>query len=757
MTVEILARGLFVSALDGFYSTWNRAKATFGVGTPTDGSHFDGSSSTLMKMKSAVESAVPDDRWQGTASQAYAAANKEHAGVYQKLADLDKKMAAEVTNAANIVTTGRTQLDTTKSWVDSMVSSLPTSLNAQAREKSLIPIANQGITQVSETVKNANGEMLQVGFRVTDIKNQYDELSTNQKRGSGSEKNDAEGLRDTDGDGKPDEDDVHKRAEQDVQDALSGDKEAAARVDDALSGITPGQKLSETQGAYLSQMQAQQHGMSVERLKEVRDQLGEHGDIIPNSWQLMSNKDVEFPTTKTDQDALDDPGNMTHGGSDKLPKSVTEALNSSGALYTDQTRDIANIVKSGDHSLQKGTELDRALIGKADKIMDVPIWEKDPASNGKDVGRDPYLDPAVSDVFSAVSADHEVIYDHLNSDKGQDFLHDVNQHAWGDKGESAGSLFEWTKDAPAGESEIAADTANIYADYLGKHGDGLLDLPGDKTIGKVNPELVQAYGAGLEPYQLQMVGEHYDSGHGFQPIDNLEGNMENTKRLFAVIDSDDVAAKAFNQAAFKHAMDLQDSFADLAKSNPDLVTTDKRLDDLQSSARLLGSINGGAHLESSAHIDNTRDAALKAAQESYDNRKLWLDTALGNVPQGGRITPIADALLGPTPTMDDIKIDPDTGKVNTGVSATDSQVQRMVANAQYEIATRMAPPFDPHFSTDFLNESGQLKSPVDIPADQRTLYNAQLLSYTSKFGSIDSFIGTFRDDLNRINGLPPKS
>ncbi|MBP2455802.1 EspA/EspE family type VII secretion system effector [Mycolicibacterium lutetiense] len=164
-----------MSALDGFYSTWNKARATFGVGTPTDGSQHDGSSQ-LLKMKGMVDSALPDERWQGPGSQAYAAANKEHAGVYQKLADLDKKMAAEVTNAANIVTNGRTQLDTTKSWVDSAVDSLPKSLSAQARENSLIPIAKEGITQVNNTVSTANGDMLKIGLRVNGLKNEYDEL-----------------------------------------------------------------------------------------------------------------------------------------------------------------------------------------------------------------------------------------------------------------------------------------------------------------------------------------------------------------------------------------------------------------------------------------------------------------------------------------------------------------------------------------------------------------------------------------------------
>ncbi|WP_186446970.1 EspA/EspE family type VII secretion system effector [Mycolicibacterium porcinum] len=188
-----------MSALDAFYSTWSRAKDTFGAGTPTDGSQYDGSSSKLMQLQSTIKSAAPDDRWQGTASQAYAAANEEHAAVYQKLADLDKKMAAEVTNAANIVTTGRTQLDNTKSWVDSAVNSLPTSLSSQAREKSLIPIAKEGITQVNHTVQNANTEMNTIAGRVTGLRGEFDAL-TDQKfaRDQGEGKGKGEGEKNGD-------------------------------------------------------------------------------------------------------------------------------------------------------------------------------------------------------------------------------------------------------------------------------------------------------------------------------------------------------------------------------------------------------------------------------------------------------------------------------------------------------------------------------------------------------------------------------
>ncbi|MDH6196407.1 uncharacterized protein YukE [Mycobacterium frederiksbergense] len=164
-----------MSALDGFYSTWSKARETFGVGTPTDGAQYDGSSK-LMQMKAGIESAAPDDRWQGSGSQAYAAANKEHAGVYEKLADLDKKMAAEVKNAATLVTAGRTKLDGAKSWVDGMVDSLPAT-NAQDRERKLIPIARAGITQVNNTVQDANRDMNAIAGRVTGLRGQFDELT----------------------------------------------------------------------------------------------------------------------------------------------------------------------------------------------------------------------------------------------------------------------------------------------------------------------------------------------------------------------------------------------------------------------------------------------------------------------------------------------------------------------------------------------------------------------------------------------------
>jgi hypothetical protein len=163
-----------VGLLDAFDGTWSQARETFGQGTPEDGAKFDGSS-RLLQMKSSVEAAAPDSRWQGSASEAYAAANKGHAQVYGKLADLDRRMAAEVTNAANVVSTGRQNLDSVKSWVTSMAASIPDT-DAEERDRKLLPIVNKGVGQLSDIIQKSTGEMTDIRGRVQGIKGEYEDL-----------------------------------------------------------------------------------------------------------------------------------------------------------------------------------------------------------------------------------------------------------------------------------------------------------------------------------------------------------------------------------------------------------------------------------------------------------------------------------------------------------------------------------------------------------------------------------------------------
>src|SRR5262249_29780074 len=137
-----------------------------------------------------------------------------------------------------------------------------------------------------------------------------------------------------------------------------------------------GTPLTPEQGSYLSQLQAQQHGLSVDQLKQAEERLGAEGRMIGNSWQLMSNPKVQFPKTELKPGALDDPSAVLSGSKTLLPDSVQHALSRDGlnsvaakfdplGVRTDNALDvstIADVARHGNPALQQGTGLDDALL-----------------------------------------------------------------------------------------------------------------------------------------------------------------------------------------------------------------------------------------------------------------------------------------------------------------------------------------------------------------------------------------------------------
>lgn len=174
-----------MSAMDAFYSTWSQARETFGSGVPADGSGYD-NSNQLRQLQSSIESAKPDDRWQGPAADAYAAKNQQHAATYGKLADLDQRMAAEVGKTSGIVTAGRHSLDQLRDWATSAAASAP---NDKSGENIKLAIASKGIGQISEIVKQSNDQMVAIGERIRGIGKEYDEIGGDK----GKEKPDPDG------------------------------------------------------------------------------------------------------------------------------------------------------------------------------------------------------------------------------------------------------------------------------------------------------------------------------------------------------------------------------------------------------------------------------------------------------------------------------------------------------------------------------------------------------------------------------------
>lgn len=642
-----------VGALDAFMSTWSNARATLGEGTPQEGAQFD-RSNQLRQAQSGVESAAPGARWTGTAADSYADANSKQGRVLGQMAGLDQRLGAEVDRSAAVVAAGRQNLDGVKQWVLDAASTVPQGAD---REQALMPIARKGIGDVADVVKQTNSDLNAIGARIRTIGNEYQALGDD-KNGKKDPK-DGDPLSKLTGDKADDDKKAKEQAQKDVEAALSGNRDAADRVrrvlntigDDQLAGKKP---LTPEQASYLSQMQAQQKGMSLDAIKRAGDNGAK--DIMANSWQLMSNPNIQFPKTDLTHGALDNPNEMVKGGFAQLPQSVQGAIESKG-MNSGEMQTIADIAHSGNQHFQTNTDFDRGMIHKASDMMNSPLWSE----HGRDAAHVDG-DRAVSTILSAVSPDHQVVHDALtghvdnpNNDPykakfaidGTKFMQNVTHEAWGDHGAGAGSLFDWTDKASTGpEAKIAAETAHAYSHYIGTHEQDLLHLSEDNTpglsghhtLGEVNPHLVQDMARGLTPYVNNIAGvsggladfgdvdAHKSNGHLDADTDIKNGTLPNAKGVFSVLNTDPNAAKIFDGAAYAQAVLDDKQFAD----HPGAVQPKELYD----SATLRGLVDVGTHNAFQAF----REDQYAIGMDEYQWKKSAYEfgmQGLGKIPGAG--------------------------------------------------------------------------------------------------------------------------
>ncbi|WP_241474097.1 EspA/EspE family type VII secretion system effector [Mycolicibacterium neoaurum] len=583
-----------MGALEGFLSTWDKARQTFGAGVPQTGEQFD-QSAQLQQLQSTVQTAAPGSAWSGTAANAYGEVNKEHARVLGELAVLDRRLANHVNESANVVATGRQNLDNLRQWVVDAAASVPPGKN---REQLILPIVQKGLGELSGIVSTSNSELNRVAGDITKLGTEWDALQDQKFGGAGKE--DKPEQRDDEvqlvNDEEPlAEDGNAGAAEEDVRKTLSGEDPAAAqRVHDVLNGIVPGQELTAEQDAYLTEMQLQQSDMSIEELQTVQERLGADNGTLGDSWQLMSNDDVAFGPA-------DDVGGQSKGSFDRLPDSVQRSLSHNNLIgYPDAEVErqrvgaIADIVRSGDQKFQSGTELDRAMIRLSDRLMD-----EGPANN-----------ETVRDLFTSAGRDHQVVTDHLvghqpyldsapgtvpydyNSD---DFMMDIAKADWSDDGRDAATLFSWTNEASAdpATSDIASAAAERYAQFLGNNKDALLDIPNSylqtDTLGQVNPALVQGMAHGLTPYMADIASVSGGEVDNFEPLE-ADQTRPLAKGIFAVLGTDVDAYREFNTAANELAIQKSYEWATDVKNGADVSAYDARMN---GAATLKGLIDHG--------------------------------------------------------------------------------------------------------------------------------------------------------------------
>jgi hypothetical protein len=168
-----------MSVLDAFLSTWSNARSTFGNGPPQAGAQYD-SSGKLTELQNTVNSAAPNGRWTGTASNAYGNANKEHGRVLGEMAGLDRRLASEVTASANVVASGRRDLDAVRKWVLDVASTAPQN---KAGDRMMLPVVQKGLKDLTDILQRSNGDLNAIGGRIQALGQEYQALGV-QKFGS---------------------------------------------------------------------------------------------------------------------------------------------------------------------------------------------------------------------------------------------------------------------------------------------------------------------------------------------------------------------------------------------------------------------------------------------------------------------------------------------------------------------------------------------------------------------------------------------
>ena len=161
-----------MGVLDGFESTWSNARTTFGQGTPQEGAQFD-NSPQLRQMQSNVESAKPDARWTGSASDSYGSANEKQGRVLGQMAGLDQRLRTEIDRSAQVVTAGRQNLDAVRQWVHDAAATVPPGQN---RDRMLYAIVSRGAGEIADIVQRSNGDLTAIAERVRRLSGEYQKL-----------------------------------------------------------------------------------------------------------------------------------------------------------------------------------------------------------------------------------------------------------------------------------------------------------------------------------------------------------------------------------------------------------------------------------------------------------------------------------------------------------------------------------------------------------------------------------------------------
>ncbi|BBY31272.1 EspA/EspE family type VII secretion system effector [Mycolicibacterium sediminis] len=750
-----------MSVLDAFDSTWSKARATFGEGAPSTGDQFD-QSSRFRQMQTTTESAAPGGQWTGTASSAYDAKNTKHAAKFGEMAALDRQLGAKIDESAQIVQTGRQNLDSVRTWVHSAASSIPQGTN---RDQKLLPIVKTGLAGVSAIITTSNKEFFRIGGEIGEINKGWQALKEDKPPGEGDGKGDVENV-----DGQDDEKLKPEDMEELARKTLEGDDQAAAKVDDILNGIDNDQlgpnsaahPLDPVQAELVGQMQAQMSDMSMDEVNAARDGLGEHRDVITNAMQVMSNPNVEYPRHDGDGTQvvpttggypLPNDG-VLPGDLGALPDGMQQALNEKSSFSgptgpgvgypgsngptdfeasarehaANSMKNLADIVGDGDPRFQQGTALDREMMSNA---KDWLASQEGPTGKQEHWG-----DEVVERVFDTAGRDTVVNHDMFTSDK--DFMQDVLTHEWQDDGQSARTLTDWIDDTAYSSdpavNQRAGETASALAAFMGDpaNQDTLMNnstgSQPNMSLGQMNPELTQSLAQAMSPYVDEMAGRNIDGTSGWKMIDSsADLRYPHATNVFGVLGTDSGAATTLDTRSIGVQQAFLNEYANSVIESNGQFSDSSAMD---AAGRLKGITDHGAFLSASDVQHDASQAKIDAQARLAANYDLVKDIA-GTVPVAGDSLTIGSALLKeaivgqPPPGWE--PGDPPVGSSLAMQSALASTFMQHGIGDPADIA-RLAP---------HLHGDNQL----DIPPEElnnrdRRIYEPALTNYFDRLGGV---------------------
>jgi hypothetical protein len=217
---------------------------------------------------------------------------------------------------------------------------------------------------------------------------------------------------------------------------------------------------------------------------------------------------------------------------------------------------------------------------------------------------------------------------------------------------------------------------------------------------------------------------------GFDPVDGAaNSDFREMRNIFAVMDSNGDAAKAWNQTAYDHILDYQ--------RNPDY-------NNLANAGAMLGVIDSGAVQEMEARGAN--DLANQTA--IYDMKKAALGAALGwpagQLPAGGTIADLTmKGMIGDAPTLESVQSNAPTTAVADAMNQTNFYIAEDLVRSDPNLG-EMAQYVNP--------DTGELKKPEEIPATQLRDYYLDMQEYVENRG-FDNAMDTFYKQYQNAGGI----